>query len=415
MQGSASSNRQAEAAPEASAQPTVAQFRAIAEMHGDACFIVDCTSGVATYISPALTTMLGYDTADIARELAGTGTPGKAAQPGAAGAAASIPERPFAAICAGLPARLQRFADGDLTRLRVVRRFDQRRQDGSVVPLEVTSLLLNGRDGAASALVGMLRDNSAERERAEQQRRFTSMLNHEFRTPLSTIDGAIQRLEATGANADEPTRQRYHKIQAAVDRLIGMLDDYLSPDRMEEIGRTRQADGIAPCQLLDEAAAQVRAAGRAASIDCGDLPASVRCQPQGLRLALKVLVDNALQYGPADQAIMLSGACAEGGIVLAVADHGAGVPLDETTSIFDKGYRGSNAAGPGSGRGLYMARSVIEVHGGHISVESVAPKGARFKIWLPAQRGAGKKVAPNVSNSDNSANQHTREGAVRRD
>ena len=170
-----------------------------------------------------------------------------------------------------------------------------------------------------------------------------------------------------------------------------------------------------PRQLLDEAAALVAAAGRKAVVECGDLPASVRCQPQGVRLALKVLVDNALQYAPGDDVIRLSGRTLQGGIELAVSDHGAGVPAGETGIIFDKGVRGSNAAGPGSGRGLYMARSVVEVHGGHMSVESVAPNGAMFKIWLPAQRGAGKRVASEVINSDNSANQHTREGAVRRE
>ena len=376
---------------------SAAHFCAIAELHGDVAFIIDCRTGLPTYLSPSAHTVLGYGLEAFARQL-GTGGDG-----------------PLAALCAGLSTRLQRFANGDQTRQRVVRHIDQARPDGHIVPLEVTSTLILDDNGRASVLAGMLRDVSAERERVELQRRFTSMLNHEFRTPLSTIDGAIQRLEVTGANADEPTRQRYRKIQDAVDRLIGMLDDYLSPDRLEDIGRTRQPDCVAPAQLLDDAASQIRAAGRQATVDCGDLPATLRCQPQGVRLALKVLIDNVLQYAPDDDIILLSGRIADGGVELAVTDHGAGVPPGETNSIFDKGYRGSNAAGPGSGRGLYMARSVVEVHGGHMSVESVAPRGATFKIWLPAQRGAGKRVAPEVINSDNSANQHTREGAARRE
>ena len=369
----------------------------IAELHGDVCFVVDCATLLPTYVSPAIDALLGCPAQDLLRHLGG--------EDGG----------PLAAVWGGLPARLARFAQGDLSRLDLVRRIEQPHPDGSLVALEVRSRLQCDAHGKAVALVGMLRDVSAERERAQQQRRFTSMLNHEFRTPLSTIDGAVQRLEATGANADEPTRLRYRKIQTAVDRLIAMLDDYLSPDRLDEVGRTRVPDGAAPCQLLDEAAAQVRAAGRQVSVDCSDLPASLRCQPQGLRLALKVLVDNALQYGPEDGVIALSGRWDERGIVLSVGDTGAGVPAGEAGAIFDKGVRGSNASGPGAGRGLYMARSVIEVHGGHISVESVAPTGATFKIWLPAQRASGKRVASDVINSDNSANQHTREGAVRRD
>ncbi len=85
------------------------------------------------------------------------------------------------------------------------------------------------------------------------------MLNHEFRTPLSTIDGAIQRLEATGAGADEATRARYRKIQGAVDRLIEMLDEYLSPDRMQAIGQKPKAHTVAPLTLLEEAAGNAAA------------------------------------------------------------------------------------------------------------------------------------------------------------
>jgi signal transduction histidine kinase len=216
------------------------------------------------------------------------------------------------------------------------------------------------------------------------------MLNHEFRTPLSTIDGAIQRLEVTGVNADEPTRQRYRKISGAVDRMIGMLDQYLSPDRLEQIGYKPRANTVEPRQLLDEAAQQVRAAGAAVQLDAGALPASLRCQPDGLRMALKVLVDNALQYAPAGTPVVLSGALVDGGVAFAVRDQGPGVPVDEVPLIFGKAYRASNAQGSGSGLGLYMARSVIEVHGGAITMRNVDTGGAEFCIWLPLQRLSGK-------------------------
>jgi signal transduction histidine kinase len=340
--------------------------------------------------------LLGYDAADVARQLASQGAEG-----------------PLAALCAGLPERIARFVAGDTSRRELLRHVDQARPDGSTVPLEVRSTLLAGADGKPDSLVGVLIDTRAARARADEQRRFASMLNHEFRTPLSTIDGAIQRLEATATHADEATRQRYRKIQAAVDRLIGMLDQYLSPDRMDEIGSARQPDMIAPELLLQEAAAQVSAAGGSARIDTSGLPPLIRAQPNALRLALKVLVDNALQYSPPGQPIVLAGHTTAQGIELSVRDHGKGVPEGEIQAIFDKAYRGSNAVGQGSGLGLYMARSVIEVHGGTIDVKNGTLSGAVFKIRLPPQRAAGKRVAPDGGNSDNSGNQHTREGAAR--
>ncbi|MFB9241521.1 PAS domain-containing sensor histidine kinase [Massilia antarctica] len=373
------------------------RFRAIAELRGDVAWVVDCSSGMLSYISPSVRTMLGYAPRDFIAQFS-----------------TREANTPLAVLCAGLPERLARFNAGDQSRRALVRYFDQPRPDGSTVPIEVHSTLLTDADGKPDALVGVLVDASAARDRIERQRRFASMLNHEFRTPLSTIDGAIQRLEATGAQADEPTRLRYRKIQAAVDRLIGMLDEHLSPDRMDEIGGTRPPDTVAPEALLRESAALITAAGGSALVECDGLPPLIRVQPYGMRLALKVLVDNALQYSPPGQPVVLSGHATVDGIELSVRDHGDGVPDAESATIFGKACRGSNAVGQGSGLGLYLARSVIEVHGGTIGVQNVTPSGALFKICLPAQRAAGKRVAPEGCNSDNSANQHTREGAARK-
>lgn len=353
------------------------QFKAIAELHGDIAWVVDCYTSRLLYMSQSASLMAGFDTDEVEAQLGTCDT-----------------ASPLAALCGGLQERLRRFCNGDMSRKRLVRCFEQRTTDGRVIPIEVTSTILIDASGAPTTLVGTVRDVSELRTRAESQHRFTSMLNHEFRTPLSTIDGAIQRLEVTGANADDATRQRYRKIQVAVDRLIGMMDEYLSPERMAEVGATRAADSVSPALLLEEAADLVRAAGREAELDIGKLPARIRCQPNGLRVAIKVLVDNALHYAPADCPISLSGHPAEGGIALTVRDLGAGIPQADLARIFDKRYRGSNAIGLGSGLGLYMARSVVDVYGGNVSAQNVAPHGAEFRIWLPAGGMAGKCVAP---------------------
>lgn len=379
--------------PTTGAPDLAEQFRTIAEIAGDVAFSIDCATGATRYISPSVEQLLGY----AADTLSG-----------------AAPDGPLAALRAGLPERLRRFTQGDRSRLRVVREFDLRSKDGHAVPVQVISTLMLDAQGQPSVLVGVLRDLSARRAREAEQKRFASMLNHEFRTPLSTIDGAIQRLEATGANADEPTRQRYRKIAVAADRLIAMLDDYLSPERMAGIGRERQPNTVAPQTLLDEAAGQARAAGRRVSVEAVELPPSLRCEPAGLRLAFKVLLDNAIQYSPPDTAIALAGRRAAGGVEFIVRDHGPGVPAADTARIFDKFYRGSNAEGmPGSGLGLYMARSVVEVHGGSLDlVES--PAGAAFRLWLPVADKAGKNLASGVPNTDNKNNNTPGEAPGRR-
>lgn len=382
MDRSACSNGSGAAAMETGAADA---FRAIAEIAGDIAFIIDCPSGDLRYISPSVEQLLGHTPAAFKQQLACPGQDG-----------------PLRALCAGLPQRLARYAAGDTSRLRLVREWEVPAASRQAVPVEVISTLILGADGAPLALAGMIRDHSPSRALAAEQKRFASMLNHEFRTPLSTIDGAIQRLEATSANADEATRQRYRKIGAAVDRLIGMLDEYLSPDRMAALGRSKPPAGIAPRQLLDEAAQLLQAAGRPVRIQADALPATLRGDPQGLRLAVKVLVDNALAFSPPGSEVALSGQAVANGIELGVADQGAGVPADDAARIFDKGFRGSNAAGiRGNGLGLYMARAVLEVHGGTIELVESPFGGAMFKIWLPTPVERGKVVDSHEPNRDN--------------
>jgi PAS domain S-box-containing protein len=381
--------RSAPVLPPGDAQPTSTlatadAFRSIAELGGDLVFIIDCASGLPVYLSPHVNDMLGYGVHDVHEHLS---TNAKGA---------------LAPLCAGLQERLRRFAAGDGSRLRVAREFELRRPDGREVPVEVISTLLLDEAGRAQALAGIVRDLSARREQEREQKRFASMLNHEFRTPLSTIDGAIQRLEATNANADEPTRQRHRKIATATDRLIAMLDDYLSPERMAALGRQRQANTVAPRLLLEELVAQARVAGRKVTLSAEALPARLRGEAAGLRLALKILLENALRYTPTGSSLAVLGRRAGNGVELALRDSGPGVPAADLPRIFDKGYRGSNAAGlPGSGLGLYMARSLVEVHGGTLDYAAASEGGAEFRLWLPVQDALGKGLASSETSSDN--------------
>ena len=368
------------------------QFLTIAESGGEIAWVVELPGGEISYLSPHVAELSGYTAAQWQGFEAGTAPLLKA-------------------LLAGLPARLARLAAGDASRRKLVRELELPRRDGGKVPVEIISTIMSDADGTPAAMVGLVRDVSGRREHEAGQRRFASMLNHEFRTPLSTIDGAIQRLQVTDAGADPATRERYRKISRAVDQMIGMLEHYLSPDVVAASGTAPRADRVNPRRLLEEGAQQVRAAGREALLELGDLPDNIRGEPQGLRLALKVLVDNALQYGPADRPIRLTGSVDPSGITLAVADEGAGVPAGEQEAIFGKHTRGSNAGGvPGAGLGLYMARSVVEVHGGVINVARQGDDDDIctniFSICLPIRPSAGKDVASGGHSSDNSGNKY---------
>ena len=338
------------------------QFRLLAEHGRDAAFLLDAATLELLYISPAAQRLTGHDLPAL-REHA-------------------------AQLAADVPARLQRWRDGDASRLSLLREAELPHADGHVLALEIHSTLVPGAAGRGVTVMGTVRDVSAahaqEAAREQEQKRFASMLSHEFRTPLATIDGAIQRLVSTSADADEATRKRYVKIQTAVDRLLSMIDDYLSPERMAAIGRERAADGIAPLALLQQAAATVPATHRVRLELDEDLPAKLRCDVPGMALCLKILLDNAVKFSPAGSSITVAGRRASGGgVELCVSDEGPGVPEGELAHIFEKGSRGTHATHAGAGLGLYMARAVVDVHGGSLQGHNLPEGGAVFRIWLP--------------------------------
>ncbi|MYM80660.1 PAS domain S-box protein [Duganella sp. FT50W] len=359
-------------------QANEARYRLLLEHSGEISWMADCATRRLTWLSPAAERQFGY-TLDTAHSLA---------------------QR----LLADLPARLASQADGDASSRHALRETELAHADGHLVPVEIESTLILGADGAPATVVGVVRDLRARRELAAQQKKFASMLSHEFRTPLSTIDGAVQRLEMTGAHHDEATRKRYRKIQTAVDRMLAMLDEYLSPERMASLGRERQPNEINPAQLLETAAEQARQRRKQISVHTQGLPQGIRCEPAGMRLCFEMLLDNAIKYTQDDIPIELVGKiAAEGGIEFLVRDHGDGIAETELPRVFEKSFRGSNAVGvAGSGLGLYMARSIVDVHGGTVTARNVSESGTEFRIWLPVAADAGKNLARVDASSDNS-------------
>src|SRR5450830_312567 len=361
-----------------------AQFRLLAEHGRDAAFLLDATTLELLYISPAAQRLTGHDLPAL-REHA-------------------------ARLAQDLPARLQRWHAGDTSRLSLLREVELPHADGHLLALEISSTIVPAAPGRGETVVGTLRDVSAvqaqEAEREKEQKRFASMLSHEFRTPLATIDGAIQRLVATAgaAGADEGTHKRYVKIQTAVDRLLAMINDYLSPERMAAIGSEKTANGIAPLALLQQAAATVPASHPVQLQLDEDLPLHLRCDVPGMALSLKILLDNAVKFSPAGSPILLEARLAPGGgVALSVSDRGPGVLDDEMGRVFEKGFRGVHAAGhAGAGLGLYMARAVVDVHGGSLQLRNLPEGGIISRIWLPIPVNAGKSLASTEVNHDNS-------------
>jgi len=237
----------------------------------------------------------------------------------------------------------------------------------------------------------MLRERLAEEQRLMLlQRNFISMASHEFRTPITIIDGHAQRLVSLKDKLDpDALVERASKIRHAVRRITHLIQNmidsmrmidgdvklYFHPARMDMSDLTREV-----CQLHREIAPQSLILEHSRNPG----PLQVHGDVDLLFQALSNLLSNAIKYSPGSGPIEVVMARSDGAVLIAVQDHGIGIPPADHGRVFERYYRGENAAGiVGTGIGLYFVRTVIELHGGTVEVESREGEGSRFTVRLP--------------------------------
>lgn len=227
-----------------------------------------------------------------------------------------------------------------------------------------------------------------ERRTYAEQREFISMVSHEFRTPLAIITTTAQQL---GRNLRAPVERnlaRCAHIREAAQRLLVLVDEYLTEDRMRQPHPTLYAQDCNFSQLLDDLAREF-SPGRVDSEIAPD--AQTLCSDASLlRIALRNLLANADRHTPVQSTIQVSiyqeHRSGKSWLHIEVANPGAAIPPTECERIFQKYYRGQNALHrPGAGLGLYLVRSIAQRLGGTVILHS--PGGdvpVCFRLSLPS-------------------------------
>jgi signal transduction histidine kinase len=247
----------------------------------------------------------------------------------------------------------------------------------------------------------MLEEQLAKEQRlALAQRNFISMASHEFRTPMTVIDGHARRLmkvkdSVTPADVDE----RAGKIRAAVLRLTHLIDNllnsarlidggadlYFHPEQMDLAMLLREV-----CQLHREMVPGAQIAERFDAV-----PMPMVGDAKVLFQAFSNLLSNAVKYSPGGGTIEVEAEIVADEAVVAVADRGIGIPAGDLNRLFERYHRGSNVSGiVGTGVGLYLVKMAVDLHGGGIEVKSKEGNGTRFIVRLPLKRAAPIKEWP---------------------
>jgi signal transduction histidine kinase len=210
-----------------------------------------------------------------------------------------------------------------------------------------------------------------------------------MRTPLTSIISFSELLRGEAAGLTPDGLRFLGIIERNADRLLRLIDDLLMLNRLEAGGLPLEVTAVSVPDLAADAvksAAPVAAKSRVSvHLDAGEGP-SVPADPRRLAQVLDNLIGNAVKFSHVGGLVRVKVRYQRGAWRIDVSDTGIGIPADEAAVLFGPFVRGSNAriAGlPGTGLGLAIVKSLVEMHGGHVRVDSVLDQGTTFSVFLP--------------------------------
>jgi signal transduction histidine kinase len=229
-----------------------------------------------------------------------------------------------------------------------------------------------------------------QKQLAEIKDDFIDNLTHEFKTPIATISAAIEGMQKFNALDDKEKTNRYLEISKnELTRLNDMVTKLLNISVYDKNNLTLTLHNIDMAGLFDEIVSmeKFRAIKPVKfTVDIDDSVKQIPADPLHFKNALINLVDNAVKYSKESVSINISGTKEKGFARFSVKDNGIGIPSTEIKNVFEKFYRvptGDMHNIKGSGLGLSYVRSVIEAHGGSISVNSEINVQTEFIISIP--------------------------------
>jgi len=237
----------------------------------------------------------------------------------------------------------------------------------------------------------VLHDVSEIRRLERVRRDFVANVSHEFKTPLTAIQGFAETLLG-GALRDKQNSLRFLKIIRDHAVRMGRLTEDLLKLSLIEAGKLElNLQPVTVAELVEPCVEIVRP-----KAEQKELTLVTECPPEvprvlgdgnRLREVIQNLLDNAVQYTPAGGCIRVHAASDNGAVVVAVSDTGIGIPQSDRERIFERFYRVDNARSRevgGTGLGLAIAKHLVEAHNGQMEVVSEIGHGSTFSIRLPS-------------------------------
>ncbi|MEC4818634.1 MAG: PAS domain S-box protein [Scytonema sp. PMC 1069.18] len=225
---------------------------------------------------------------------------------------------------------------------------------------------------------------------SELRERFVSMLCHQFRTPLNVVSFSADLLKRHIHQwTEEKNRSYLDLIQVAVQQISELLDEILLYGQAESSRLQCNPRALNLDRFCRDIIAQIQLAGGNQKL-INFIPqgscTTAYLDPKLLQHILSNLLSNAVKYSSSNGTVDLEIYCKSKEVIFKIKDSGIGIPVVDQQQIFEPFYRGSNIDNiPGTGLGLSIVKTLIELHGGEISVESVVGAGTTFTVSLPSR------------------------------
>ena len=239
--------------------------------------------------------------------------------------------------------------------------------------------------------VVVLRDVTTEVRTQRLRTEFVAHASHELKTPVASLQTLAEAV-AKALPDDMATAERFAgRMISEADRLSTLIADLLDLSRLEDPTKLSSEECDLSALVQDEVehlGIPLMEAGLALSSELPDELSTVG-DPRQLRLLIRNLLENAVQYTPSGGNIRVSLTSEADNVVLKVRDDGPGIPADALQKIFERFYRvdpGRSRDRGGTGLGLAIVKHIAERHGGDVCVNSELGEGSTFVVRLPHVR-----------------------------
>jgi signal transduction histidine kinase len=236
-------------------------------------------------------------------------------------------------------------------------------------------------------LLGEQRARAAAEEALQARDRFLGIASHELKTPVASLQlatEALARARRMGRLDEERLATGLQRMGNATRRLGLLVDELLDVSRLTSENARFEPQPTDITSMTAEVIARFSDLGGSGRVRLEADGATWVMADVRLDQVITNLVDNALKYSSAPSPVVVRIEAADGGVVTSVTDEGIGldVPPDRMFEAFGRGPNAEHV--PGMGLGLFIARQIVERHGGRISGSARPDTGTAFTVWLPS-------------------------------